>query len=110
LKENDWKGIYDEVKDEKKTERQHEVDRIKQKLEGEKEVKFTNRITTQQLDPYERKRRLAVKQQERELGTQPIGASIIRSKKESRLALELERNNMNPSVYLQASEQQYLNE
>jgi hypothetical protein len=74
---------------------------------SEKEVRFTNRITSQQLDPYERKRRIAAKQQERlQMGTVPQGAAIIRSKKESRMQLEMERN-LNPGAYIDASARQF---
>lgn len=70
-------------------------------------MKFTNRITTQQLDPYERKRRIATKQQEKlQMGAVPYGAAIIRSKKESRMQLEMERN-MNPGAYMDASARQF---
>jgi hypothetical protein len=60
---DDLKTIYQNVKSDRQNMRNIEVEKVKEKLQEQiKEVKATNIITSETLDPFERKRRLVEKQ------------------------------------------------
>jgi hypothetical protein len=57
---SEWKDIYQQVTSERKSHIKSENERVKEKIDAQaRQVQVTNRITVQQLDPFERKKRIA---------------------------------------------------